>query len=91
VTLVSAANDEDVEVPEGKSVMHVLDATGDTKIIWDRGSEEEVDNARATFERLAKQGYRAYQVNRRGEKGEMVREFDPNAEKLILAPATVGG
>lgn len=69
----------------------VLDVSGDTKIIWDPDKPEEVENARETFNRLRKKGYAAYSVNRKGDKGEVIREFDPEAEKLILAPATVGG
>lgn len=69
----------------------ILDHTGDTKIIWDPDKQEEVEQARETFNKLRKKGYAAYSVNKRGDKGEVVREFDSDAEKLILAPAMVGG
>lgn len=69
----------------------VLDHTGDTKIVWDSDRPVEVEEARATFDRLRKKGYMAYKVDKKGEKGEVIREFDPDAEKLILAPQTVGG
>lgn len=69
----------------------VLDHTGDTKIIWDPDKADEVETARETFNKLKKKGYMAYAVDRKGDKGTVLREFDPNAEKLILAPATVGG
>jgi hypothetical protein len=69
----------------------VLDHTGDTKIIWDSDKPAEVDHARDTFDRFKAKGYMAYKVDRKGEKGEVMRNFDPDAEKLILAPATVGG
>lgn len=69
----------------------VLDKTGDTKIIWDPTKPAEVDHARATFNELRKKGYAAYSVNRKGDKGEVLREFDPEAEKMILAPPMVGG
>jgi hypothetical protein len=72
-------------------VLHILDATGDTKIIWDAGMPAEVDNARATFEKLRRNGYVAYSVAKGGEKGEVLRSFDPAAERIILAPQTVGG
>ena len=71
--------------------MCVLDHTGDTKIIWDSSKEDEVSTARDTFDKLRKKGYAAYSVDRKGEKGTVLREFDPNAEKIILAPPTVGG
>lgn len=69
----------------------VLDYTGDTKIVWDSDTAVEVEEARGTFDRLRKKGYAAYRVDKKGDKGEVIREFDPNAEKLILAPPTVGG
>lgn len=70
----------------------VLDHTGDTKTNWDPSKPEEVENARATFDRLRKKGYLAYRVNRQDSgRGEVMREFDPHAEMLIMAPPTAGG
>lgn len=64
---------------------------GDTKLIWDGGNQDEVDAARETFKRLKGKGYAAYAVKKDGEKGKVVTEFDPEAEKIIMAPAVVGG
>lgn len=69
----------------------VLDSTGDTKTVWDTEKPEEVEVARSTFNTLKKKGYLAYSVNRKGDRGEVLREFDPNAGTLIMAPPTVGG
>lgn len=69
----------------------VMDQTGDTKIIWDSENEDEVAVAKATFDSLVKKGYAGYSVKRDGEKNEVIRQFDPTAEKLIMAPAMVGG
>lgn len=69
----------------------VMGRSGDTKIIWDSEQEAEVDNARRTFDDLRAKGYAAFAVGRRGEKAEMVREFDQNAEKLIMVPPVAGG
>jgi len=52
---------------------------------------DEVDNARDTFTKLKKKGYLAYSVNANGKKGEVLDEFDPKAEKIIMAPRMVGG
>ena len=79
------------DVPEGRKVLAILDSTGDTRIIWDPDNEDEVANARETFNRLVKKGFQAYSVKRDGKKNAVVRDFDPEAEKLILAPALVGG
>lgn len=77
-------------VAEGRELV-ILDQTGDTKIIWDPEKTEEVAHARETFDKLRKKGYAAYSVNKKGDKGEVIREFDPDAEKMILAPQMVGG
>lgn len=71
--------------------MEIMDRTGDTKVIWDRSNEDEVENARRTFKDLKKKGYIAYAVKADGDKGKVVSEFDPEAEKLILTPALRGG
>jgi monomeric isocitrate dehydrogenase len=76
---------------EGSHVMAVLDKTGDTRIIWDPDVPEEVASAQRTFDELKKKGYSAFSVNRKGDKDKVVRTFDKDAEKLILAPALVGG
>lgn len=69
----------------------VMDRTGDTKVMWDAGSEDEVSNAKRTFDDLKKKGYLGYSVKRNGDKGEQVREFDASAEKLIMVPPMQGG
>ena len=78
-------------VAERKHELAILDHTGDTKLIWDPDKADEVETARDTFNKLKKKGYVAYSVNRKGDKGEVLREFDPTAEKMILAPQMVGG
>lgn len=64
---------------------------GDLKVIWDKDNEAEVEAARAQFDQLQKKGYLAYTVTGQGRKGTQVREFDEDAEKIILAPALRGG
>lgn len=73
------------------SELRVMDRTGDTKLIWDAGNQDEVDAAKATFERLKGKRYLAYAVKKNGEKGTVIQEFDPDAEKIIMAPQMVGG
>lgn len=71
--------------------MAVLNETGDVKTVWDADNEAEVQAARKTFDELRAKGFAAYKVNRSGEKGEVIRKFDPEAEAIILAPPMVGG
>lgn len=70
----------------------ILDRTGDVKQIWDKDNADEVAAAKETFDKLRKKGYLAYAVKgAKGEKGTQLHEFDPAAERIILAPALVGG
>lgn len=71
--------------------MAVMDRTGDTKTIWDKNNPDEVEAARSTFNRLTKKGYVAYTVVGEGKKGSVIKDFDPDAEKIILSPPLAGG
>lgn len=92
MSLVSLANEvEELELSEGAHVLQYMSDEGDSRIIWDPANEDEVAAARDTFDKLTKKGYQAYEVRRGGGQGHRVREFDASLERLILAPATVGG
>ena len=89
---------DEIQVPEGHGLMSTLDVSGDSRHIWDRGNEAEVAAARALFDALTKpksrggQGHLAYRaVGKRGDQGEQLREFDPDAERIIFVPQIVGG
>jgi hypothetical protein len=64
---------------------------GDLKIVWDSDKATETEHARKTFDEFKAKGYLAYKVNKAGDKGEVMRSFEPEAEKIILAPRMVGG
>lgn len=74
-----------------KSTLHVMDGSGDSRFLWSKDSEAEVAAARAQFDVLKSKGYLAYTVDESGSRGEVIREFDPNAQAIIMAPQTVGG
>lgn len=81
------------EVPAGNGAMAVLDATGDTKNMWDRNNPDEVAAAKAMFNNLVNEKkYVAFKVDKKGEKGEgPIKEFDPNEERYIFVPPMKGG
>ena len=82
----------DEPVPDGKHELAVMDPTGDTKTIWDPNNEDEVEEARGTFDRLKAKGFAAFKVEGpKGEQGEIIREFDPTAGRMIMIPALAGG
>ena len=77
---------------EGKGVLRILDRTGDTKLIWDPENEDEVENARSTFDSLKKKGYAIFRVKgEKGEQGEQMRTFDARAGRLIAVKQLAGG
>lgn len=72
--------------------MAVMGKEGDTKYIWDKTKPVEVKVAKETFDRFIKEGYSAYSVaGEKGEKDKQVRDFDPNAERLIFIPPVQAG
>jgi len=73
------------------SSLAIMDRTGDTKHLWDVDDEFATDQARKMFEEYKKKGYLAYTVNARGDKGEVIREFDPEAGRIIMVPPMAGG
>jgi hypothetical protein len=84
VALVSAS-------PAPSGLMEVMGPDGDLKSTWDKDNPDEVAAARSQFDRLTKKGYIAYRVKGKGDRGEVIREFDPEAGSLILSPAMAGG
>lgn len=73
------------------STMHTLDVTGDTRIEWNPDVAEEVSMARKAFDEAKKKKYLTYKLDARGQKGELLHNFDPSAERIVCAPQTVGG
>ena len=73
-------------------VMHTLDRTGDTRIMWDKDNADEVSAARRQFDDLLKKGYAAFRaIGKKGDQGDQIRRFDPDAERIILVKQLVGG
>jgi hypothetical protein len=64
---------------------------GDLKVVWDSEKKDEVAAAEEQFDSLIAKHYIAYSVDKKGEKGKQIKKFDPDAEKIILAPMVQGG
>jgi hypothetical protein len=71
--------------------LNVLDKSGDVRVQWDRSNPEEIAKAQATFKQYRAEGYLAYKVNKKGDAGEVITDFDTTAERIILAPQMKGG
>jgi hypothetical protein len=76
-----------------KNVLHITDATGDTRIMWDPAVADEVATAKAAFKKAKDKGMLAYAVDANsGERtGEVIREFDATKGKIIMVRQTQGG
>lgn len=83
---------QEIELAPGQHIMHTLDRDGDQRVMWDKDNPDEVAAAKATFDSLKKKGYLAYKAEgKRGDKGEVIQDFDPDAERIILAKRSAGG
>ncbi len=71
--------------------MATLSRAGDVRVMWNPDNAAEVAAAKKTFDEMTKKGHLAFAVKKTGDKGVQVREFDPEAEKIILAPPMRGG
>jgi phosphoribosylaminoimidazole-succinocarboxamide synthase len=69
----------------------VLDHTGDTRLMWDKDSKDEVKAAKELFDKMKAKGYLAYNVQKNGDPGEVIQEFDKKMGKIIMTPQLVGG
>jgi len=68
-----------------------MGTVGDTKLIWDKDNNTEVKAAKDMFKTLREKNFKAFAVKRSGEKGEILDEFDPDIEKIIMVPPMMGG
>lgn len=80
------------ETGPGQILMAMMTGHGDLKKIWNAANQDEVEDARRTFNHLVKEKkYCAFRVNADGTNGEQIREFDAAAGKMVLVPAYAGG
>lgn len=74
-----------------KGEIRALTDEGDLKVIWDTQSDTETEAAKDQFDRLIKKGYRAFSVDKKGEKGKEIKKFDSDSGMIIMTPGLVGG
>jgi hypothetical protein len=81
------------DIPEGKHAMAIMGKPGDTKVIWDPDSPDEVNAVRTQFDALVRtKRYKAFRVDGKyGERGEQMDQFDPEAGRIIFVPPMQGG
>jgi hypothetical protein len=76
----------DVDPERSSAIMGMLritDSTGDTRLPWDENS---LDAVKAVFDRNMGKGYAAFK-----DAKQRIKEFDPDAEEIIMvAPIQAG-
>ena len=78
-----------------KHIMQIQGRRGDEPVVWDVEVKEEVDAAKEKFSELLLGGHLAFSVNPKGDprgmQGELIREFDQDAERILMVPPLAGG
>ena len=69
--------------------LQILGSRGDDTYAWDTEVEIEVETAAQIFSEKLLGGYHAFTVTE--EKRELIRTFDPEAERIVMFPAIAGG
>lgn len=74
-------------------VLHITNATGDNRIMWDPENRASVAVAKAAFKEGKKGKMLAYSVDpdTGGRTGEVISEFDETLGKIIMIKQTQGG
>lgn len=77
-------------IPTG--MMRQMNRKGDGAHYWNKDDPKDVEFAKTVFKEAKKNGMMAYRVEGEdGKKGEVIKEFDPNAERIIFVPQIRGG
>lgn len=68
-----------------------LHRKGDLNLSWSSDNEQEITAAKEIFNEKIKEGWAAFAEKRLGGKGDRIRTFDPDAERIVLVPPIAGG
>ena len=72
-------------------VQIVMYRSGDTRHAFDAGDADSLANAEQRFQELTGKGFRAVALNKDGQRGRLLHEFDPEAEETLFVPQLQGG
>jgi len=74
-----------------KKILKILCEKGDERLVWDKEDGFEAKEAKAKFVEFLGKGYKAYSVDRDGDKNMRIHEFDVDAEEILMVPPTAKG
>lgn len=72
-------------------ILKILSENGDDRITWDKENGNQAKEAKVKFNELLGKGYMAFSVDNEGQKNRRIKEFDVDAEEIIMVPKTVKG
>jgi hypothetical protein len=70
--------------------LQILGREGHRSKTWDVDVKEQVDEAQEEFARCLLNSYAAFEMGE-GQKGSIIRDFNPDAERILLVPPMKGG
>jgi len=76
---------------ESMGELRILERVGDMKISWNSSNREEIKTAKEIFDKKISQGWSAFGEKLSGAKGDRIKEFDSEAERIVLVPPITGG
>lgn len=71
--------------------MYILYGENNEKLFWNASIPEEVAIAQSRFEQYLKKGYIACRIEKGGNRGVLIAEFDLKAEEIMLFSMLEGG
>lgn len=82
----------ETELKPDQFALHVLDETGDRRLIWNANQPDEIEEASKLFDQYVKKGWKAYGIRPDGTKSRRVRSFNPVSQEIFFddKPERVG-
>jgi hypothetical protein len=74
-----------------ENTLCIMGLEGDRRMQWNPSDPMQVAKVKEEFKALRNKGYAAYSVNSKGDRGTVINDFDPQAERIIMALPMVGG
>lgn len=74
----------ETQLDSDQFALHVLDESGDRRLIWRLSDPDEIKEAQEIFNQYIQKGWKAYGVNDDGSRSRRIREFDATSEELVF-------
>lgn len=74
----------ETELKSDQFALHILDETGDRRLIWNANQPEEIEEAAKLFDEYVKKGWKPYGIRVDGTKSRRIRHFNPVAQEIFF-------